>query len=98
MKSLKDQHSSNPDVSLLVSNLKEWSNQFKNIPFMDGRLIESVSISTGTTEISHGLNRTPVGWFIVTKNANGNVWEVSKSRTKLTLDTSTNLTASIWVF
>jgi hypothetical protein len=98
LKDLKSFQSPDTELSLLSSNLKEWAKQFKDIPFLNGRLVEDVAINTGGKQISHNLGREPKGWFIVTKDDNGDVFEVERNKTHLTLDTTSNLTASIWIF
>lgn len=98
LKPLKDIVSTDVELSQLVSTLREWSKQFKDIPFLDGRLIEDIVVTTSTVSVAHKLSRQPRGWFIVSKNANADVWESSKSSSYLVLDSSATVTISIWVF
>lgn len=98
MKPLKTLHFSDQDLALLMSVLTQWSIQFKDIPFLDGRLVEDISITTDTVTVSHNLKRTPKGWFVVTKNANADIWEVSKNSAQIVFDASATVTASIWIF
>lgn len=95
---LKEQHFTDADLSVMMSQLKEWAAQFKDIPFLDGRLLEDISVSTTATKFNHGLNREPRGWFVVKANANVNVWQTSQSKLFITLDASGSATVSIWIF
>lgn len=45
-------------------------------PFATGRIIPSVSLTTGTAnKVSHKLGRKYVAWTVVRKSANADVWE-----------------------
>lgn len=98
MKPLKQQQFSDPALALLVSNLREWSDQFKNIPILDGKLIENVSISTSGAVVSHTLGRVPRGWFVVNINAAVDILQISANDRTLTLDANGSAIISLWVF
>jgi hypothetical protein len=97
-KPFKQQQVSDPNVSKLVSNIREWSEQFQDNPLLSGRLITDLEITTGSLKISHGLKRVPKGWIIVSKDADANVWEIRKSDSTITFDSSATVTVSIWIF
>lgn len=97
-KPLKNQHFSSTDISFLMSYLVEWTSQFKEVPFLDGRLVSNVAITSSGINIPHNLKRTPKGWFVVSKNANVDIWETSKNSDNLMLDASGDVTASFWIF
>lgn len=64
-----------------------------------GRLIKDVIVTTSTVTINHGLGRQLIGWHIVRKNADANVWEDSApTTTQLVLDSDATVTVSLWVF
>ncbi len=97
LKAFKVQHFSDTDLALLNSALKEWTDQFKGIPFLQGRSF-SQEITTSGLEIVHNLGRQPQGWIILGKDANVDIWETSKSSTILSLDADGTTNFSIWVF
>lgn len=68
------------------------------IPLLDGVLKSDQSVTTSTATIKHGLGRRPLGWLILTKDANADVWETSRSNTDLVLDSSATVTVDLWVF
>lgn len=73
-----------------------------DIPFLDGVLVENIAIITGAAKlVSHGLGREPRGWLVVKKNANATVWETTTMisyQNQMTLNSSANVTLSLWVF
>jgi hypothetical protein len=97
-KGLKDTHSTDAELAKATSNLREWAKQFSDIPFLSGRLIEDIDVKTSQTTVSHNLGRVPAGYIIVYKSSAGDIWATSKDDTHLVLDTSANVTISIWVF
>ena len=68
------------------------------IPLLDGVLKSDVEVTTSQATLRHGLGRRPLGWILVTKDANANVWEVSRNDTELVLDSSATVTVDVWVF
>lgn len=66
--------------------------------FLDGRFISGQAITTATTQVEHKLGRTPTGYIILDQSAAASVFTVSKDDKFLTLDTSANVTVSLWVF
>jgi hypothetical protein len=97
IKSFKVQQFSDVNLSLLNSALREWTVQFKEIPFLQGRSF-NVSITTSGLELVHNLGRQPNGWIILGKDANVDIWETGKSPTILSLDADGTTNFSIWVF
>lgn len=98
IRSLKEQHFSETDLSRLMANLKEWTNQVTPLEILQGRLIEDLAVTTTATAFVHGLGRTPRGWIIVDKTADVRVWRTAWTSTKITLDSSGSATIAIWVF
>jgi hypothetical protein len=98
VKPFKQQQVNDPKLSTLVSSIREWSEQFQNIPILNGRLIENLDITTDSLRISHGLKRVPVGWFLATKDGNVNIWETARDSNTLTLDSNGSARISIWIF
>lgn len=98
LKPFKQQQASDPNVARLGSNIREWSEQFQEIAILSGRLIEDIELTTDPKKVNHGLKRVPKGWFVVSKDANANVWQTAKSDTTITFDASATVTISIWIF
>lgn len=97
IKAFKVQHFSDTDLALLNSALREWTAQFQEIPFLQGRSFTQ-PITTAGINLVHNLNRVPNGWIILGKDANVDIWETGKSSTTLSLDASGSTNFSIWVF
>lgn len=71
-------------------------------PFLDGRLVEDVDLTTSQTKVAHGLGRIPKGWVVVDKTGNVDVWRdttgTSQRKTFLYLKADAAVTVSLWVF
>jgi hypothetical protein len=88
------------ETSTLQNNIGDFAQQLVRVPFLDGNLIEDVSLSTTATEVAHGLGREPVGYFIVKANAAVDVYDTTSTTPKVTikLTASTTATCNIWIF
>ena len=71
-------------------------------PIVNGRLIESLSVSSGSNIIDHGLGRELLGWIVVRNNANVTFYDTQASNANpartLLLTASGNATISLYVF
>jgi len=90
-------------VSQLQQNVIDaFNNQSVRNPILDGVLLKNVVLSSAATnKVSHTLGRTPVGYFIISKNANANVYDSTTPDLPtlfLYLNTTANVTVNIWVF
>lgn len=68
---------------------------------LDGVLIQDISITSGTAKIvDHKLGRVPLGYIVVSRNANSNIWTSTSSvpSSVLKLNASANVTINLWVF
>lgn len=76
--------------------------KLSGVPFLDGTLIEDVTITTGTPKVvNHGLGREPVGFLVLDRDANAIVWQSTTTvnyANRMTLNSSANVTISLWVF
>ena len=79
---------------------------FKSIladhPIVAGRIIDGIYVQTGTpTVIEHGLRRNPY-YIVILKDANSVIWDSQatndQSQNTLILNSSANVTISIWIF
>lgn len=84
-------------LELLQQNVHRAIDESKTI-LSDGRLIKDVVLTTAGRDIDHKLGRTPVGFLVISRNANANVWLTAKSATVLSLDSSATVTVDLWVF
>jgi hypothetical protein len=82
--------------------LKELWEDVQNIPLLNGRLIESLSLSATVTNVEHELDRDYKGWIITDLDANQTIYRDTSSTLNankfLPLLASGAVTASIWVF
>jgi hypothetical protein len=88
-------------VTQLQDNVEQAIRPLLGMQIAAGRLIENVEVLTGTPKvIDHRLNRAMRGWFIVDKDADANVWKTVSTipERTLVLNSSANVTLSLWVF
>lgn len=82
------------------SAVAEVLDPLTRLPLMNSRLIQNVAIGTSPTAVEHGLNRPPLGFWVVDKTITTDVWRsVSSAPSKLLmLQAGTATTISIIVF
>lgn len=75
-------------------------NPLARTPVVDGVLVTGVALSATPTDVSHKLQRMPLGYLIVGLSADARVWETraNRSSTRLTLTASAAATVDLWVF
>lgn len=91
------------DTQKLQNNVEEFCRDLLTNPLTQGKVLEDVSLaSTNDNVIYHNLNRDPVGYIVIKKSANANVWDLqarnTNSRKSLVLKASANVIVSIFVF
>ena len=89
------------DIQRLQDALSKVFNAIQKKEILDGRLINSVALTTsGPAEIEHGLRKPIRGWIIVEKNANAIVYSSVSTTPNATLilNTTANVTVDLWVF
>lgn len=84
------------------NDLERFARQLQQVPFLDGRLLEDVSLAAGaSTVVNHGLGRPPQGWLVTKFSGAGASdyprQEASTTNT-LTLTVTNAAVASLWVF
>lgn len=57
MKRFKKIVSSNPDVQALSDNVNDALTELELVPYLDGVMLESISLTTTSQPFAHGLNR-----------------------------------------
>ena len=68
---------------------------------LNGQVLKSVVLTTGSSNIvNHKLGRDLVGYIVIKKNANADVWDSTSVTPTLTLvlETSANCTVDLYVF
>lgn len=85
-------------VSRQFGYVKEYFDQFKDNNFLKGNLITADYPNTVSQRLNHGLGRVPVGWLIMDKTTDANVWRLSWDEKEIRLDVSAATTLTIWVF
>lgn len=90
------------ELNRVQDNIDTAFNPFLNSEIVDGILLTNIPLVTGVNEINHKLGRILQGWIPVGQSANANIWDsqatnIRKART-LILNSSANLTISLWVF
>ena len=95
---LQKVQTNNPDIQQLQSQLTRVLDPLLRNILLDGTLIPDISVLTSNTMVPHNLNRPINGWIVVGKNANADIWQVSKDTRFLTLIATAQVTCSLWVF
>lgn len=89
-------------VSRNLDEVEAFSLQLEGNPLVGGRLLESVTLSSGDNILEHKLNRVPQGWLLVSPPNGVTVTQSTTSSaddTKfLVVSASGAATASFWVF
>ncbi len=100
IKAFKKVASADENTSKLQDRLDEFFAPLTSNPLLDGLLLNNVQVGTSATQISHNLRRAPIGWIVVNKSANANVWQANRELEGafLTLQASAPVTVSIWIF
>lgn len=95
--------SSDPVLDRVQEHIEQSFQAVTRNPLIDGVLIENVSlVSASTNIIEHKLSREVIGYIIVSKSSDSNVWDDLKAQTKkklfLNLETDVDTTVSLWIF
>lgn len=63
-------------------------------PLSRGRLIQNVSLASGSNEVAHGLGRLPLSWWVAAPQASVTVYE-SAARTSRVLTLTASAAATV---
>ena len=105
MKRFEPYYGANEDLNRVQRNLEESIGILKDLEILDGKLV-TADITTASTNVSHGLGRSYKG-FIVVKTVmaagttfTGSIYEdpSDDDTIYLKLDTTANVTVTVWVF
>jgi hypothetical protein len=102
-KALKTIGASTTELTKMQSNVSSFIEQFADAQILDGVLIRNIELVSGSVnKVKHKLGRKLIGWIVVRKNANSNVWDsqsTNELQTKtINLECSANVTVDLWVF
>ena len=87
------------EVNQLQENIEQALNPIVAKQVVDGILIRTIALKAGSiNNVSHKLGRKPVGYIIVSKDANSQIWNAELKKSILQIQCSINTTISIWVF
>lgn len=69
-------------------------------PLLNGVLLKNIALEMNVPKaINHLLQRLPQGWILVDQDASANVWRAAEfNNLTLTLESSADVTISLWVF
>lgn len=85
------------EQSKTVQYTEEWISQLKDIEFLSGNTLQ-ITVTNTATKFNHGLGVTPLGWIILDKTANIDVWRTAWDDKSITLRSSASGTIKVWVF
>ena len=88
------------ETTQLQSSVIDFSAQLTRVPFLDGNLVEGISVSTTVTNVSHGLGRTPVGYIVVKAAAGVTIFDTATvtPTTTIGITSDNDTTISLWIF
>lgn len=88
--------------NMLQTNIQTVLDQIVLDPFVDGTTLADIVVSVGSNTINHTLGRKPLGYVLISKDQNGDVWSgqaANKSADKtLILNSNQNMTISLRIF
>lgn len=107
--------SDNKDLNQAQRNILNQLNQLIDNPLLNGVVVIAVSLlaANNPNTVSHTLNRTPLGYFVVGKSAEATIWDSQSlyqtdpsdtvnnygpQSVTLLLNTSADTTVNLYVF
>lgn len=102
-KALRKLDSASPELNKVQEYVQRSVDPISKSPIVDGTLLRSVSLKTGSkNDIDHKLGRPPRGWIVVRQRADSRIWDQQDkntlSRNTLRLFCSADVTVDLWVF
>jgi hypothetical protein len=88
----------NEDLSKVQNAIEQSLAPINNSAIIDGVLITGVALTTANAQISHTLDRIPLGYIVVGSSAYANVKDAARDSKTITLSSSATTTISLWVF
>jgi hypothetical protein len=85
-------------LNKIQGNIESKLDEYDKAPFIKGVEL-TATVNTSDTSIDHGLGQIPVGYLILSQNANSVIWlSGSFTKTSLTLRASATVSITLWVF
>ncbi len=95
----------NTDDRNLSMMQTQWASQLNPVlrmALLDGALLKSQPLISGTTQVNHKLDRKPIGWIITRQRASAIIYDTQDSNLHpeltLSLVSSAAVTVDIWIF
>jgi len=96
----------NRELESLTRYLADPIDQLLQLPITNGRLLQDIALVPAVpVRVEHKLEREYLGWIVVRRDASATVFESTAAAVTpalpdqfINLDTSTNVTISLWVF
>lgn len=88
-------------VDQALAKLREQLQRVLNLPWIDGRLLTSVAVTTAGAIVEHGLQRVPRGWWVVrVRSGPGALSEggVESDESFLIVASSADTVVDLWVW
>lgn len=90
-------------IDRLQGNIDSIFSILPKLEILDGQLLKGIKLTTGSVNlVSHKLGRPLIGYVIVLKSASTDIWDDQLSNTLsdkyLTLNCTSDVTVSMWVF
>jgi hypothetical protein len=91
------------DFNKLQDNIDQVLTPVLNCPLIDGVLVKDLCLQAGVSnEISHKLDRKPLGWMIVRKRRDSRIWDLQDTNAQptktLSIACSHDVQIDIWIF
>lgn len=89
----------NEDLSRVQNAVEQSLNPILDSVIIDGVLVTGVLLTTTATQVSHTLERNPLGYIVVGQDKHATFYSpVRDSRTITLLSSASNTTVDLWVF
>ena len=89
-------------MRLQQNYIESLNDLFSSVPILDGILLKDIAlVSTGSNLVPHKLDRASRGFMVVKKSGVADIYNStvqSLPDSLLSLETSVNVTVSLWVF
>lgn len=91
------------ELKQVQENIEQTFKSVLSNPLLDGVLLSDIGLTTGSPNmVEHKLGRQPLGYIVVKRSAAATISDVKSEKVVeqnfLKLNTSTNVTISLWVF
>jgi len=89
-------------LAAVQDSIEEILDNISSIEILNGRVVENVLLTSGIdNKVAHGLGRIPIGYVVIRQSADARIWNYGFTGFDdrfITLQSSTNVYAYLWVF